>query len=177
MSGSSEAATRPRKQATEGSGPKAAEPSGPAELIAMTINARTGEFVRLESVDSAGAHEELSAEKRAELARNGGSTTLEDLIEDAFEAGIGCLFASDAERSAAREPEEEAALRHFLLGELIRGTAARRFLQREILCLAMLGTAIRQAANPATPGAEAGRRGPEPAARREQPGHAPGRVA
>jgi hypothetical protein len=146
-------------------------------LVAITINTRTGEIVRLESVDNAGAHQELSAEIRAELARNGGGATLEELIEDAFEAGIGSLFGSEAEKAPAREAEEETALRHFLLGELIRGTAARRFLQGEILGRAMLGTAIRQAGKPAIPGAEAGRRGPEPAARRDQPGPTPGRVA
>ena len=115
-------------------------------LIAFTIDAATGRIVKVERVDSAGAHHELSEDDRAGLARNA-KATLARVVEQAFEAGIDCVLGDQAgkgEKESA-ESEDDAELSRALLQSLIEHSAAKRLMQREVQSRAIMGTLIEQA--------------------------------
>lgn len=139
------------------------KPSSSGGLITATIEAATGKIVDIRSVDEAGEPIELTTDRRARLSEQLGETTLEDLFERAFEAGIACVLGDDTEVDAdADESEEEAALRHEILQPMIEHSAARRLIQQDVLGRAIVGTLIRKAA--ARSHAAAASSGPSPAA-------------
>jgi hypothetical protein len=117
-------------------------------LITATIDAVTGKTIDVRSVDDAGASSELTTDRRARLSQQIGEATLEDLFEQAFEAGIvSVLGDDDTEADAeANESEEDVALRHQILQPMIEHSAARRLIQQEVLGRAIVGTLIRKAA-------------------------------
>ena len=113
-------------------------------LIAFTIDADAGQIVKIEKVDSTGAHRELSDEDKANLVAKKGGPTLETVIERAFEAGIGCLLGEDREQDEAQESREESDLRHVLVMSLMEKTSAQDLLQHDVLGRAFLETAVQQ---------------------------------
>lgn len=131
----------------------APQPAPHPDLLLVTIRAKTGEIVKVESADSSGSRHELTDEDKADLGKESAKATLEGLLERAFEAGIACMLG-DGRQDEALEPEEseeEAELRHLLLGPLIKDSPARRLMTHEVLSRAMLGTVVRQAITPASP--------------------------
>jgi len=114
------------------------------KLFTFTIDASTGQVVRLEAEDASGERHELSDEEKASLARAGTAGDLEQFVERAFEAGIACVLGGGPE-DKAEEPADEAELRHLLLTPLIEHSPARRLLQREVLNRAILETLIHHA--------------------------------
>ncbi len=112
-----------------------------AKLFTFTVDARTAQIVKFESLDSSGARYELSDDEKVSLAREGSSDGLEDLVEQAFEAGIACVLGEEG-RSETKESEEDAELRHLLLTPLIEHSLAKRLLKGEVLNRALLGTLI-----------------------------------
>jgi hypothetical protein len=127
--------------------------SGPelAGLVSFTIDTRSGRIVRVEAVDSNGGRHELTAEERRRLATQGEST-LEDIFERTFEAGISSVLDDEMaeededELEIEAESEEESKLRRLILRPMIERSAAGRLLKREILGRAIVGTLIRDAA-------------------------------
>lgn len=125
------------------------EPSSNGGLITATIEAATGKIIDVRSVDDAGEFLELTTDRRARLSEQIGEITLEDLFEQAFEAGIACVLGDDDEAEAdaeASESEEDMALRHEILQPMIEHSAARRLIRQEVLGRAIVGTLIRKAA-------------------------------
>ena len=114
------------------------------KLFTFTIDASTGQVVKLEAEDASGERHELSDEEKAGLAQAGRAGDLEQFVERAFEAGIACVLGGESE-DKAEEPADEAELRHLLLTPLIEHSPARRLLQREVLSRAILGTLIHHA--------------------------------
>lgn len=112
-----------------------------AMLFAFTVDAKTAQIVKFESLDASGARHELSDDEKSSLARKGSSDGVEALLEQAFEAGIACVLGEGG-RSQARESEEDAELRHLLLTPLIEHSLAKRLLKGEVLNRALLGTLI-----------------------------------
>jgi hypothetical protein len=110
-------------------------------LLAFTIDASTAQIVKLESLDAGGGRHELSEEEKNSLVHARGEGRLEEVLEQAFEAGIDCVLGG-SEADSGKESEEEAKLRHLLLTPLIEHSAAKRLLQREVLNRAMLETLI-----------------------------------
>ena len=84
---------------------------------------------------------ELSDDEKVSLAREGSGEGLEELVEQAFEAGIACVLGEEG-RSQAEESEEDAELRHLLLTPLMEHSLAKRLLRGEVLNRALLGTLI-----------------------------------
>ena len=115
------------------------------KLFTFTIDASTGQVVRLEAEDASGARHELSDEEKASLAHAGTVDDLEQFVERAFEAGIDCVLGGGEREDKADEPADEAELRHMLLTPLIEHSPARRLMQREALNRAILGTLIHHA--------------------------------
>ena len=123
------------------------EPSPNADLLSITVNAKTGQIVKVESIDEAGVRRDLSDERKADLAKERGEDTLEALLERAFEAGIACVLDGATAEDNGLD-EEEARLRHLLLRPLIRRSAAERLMQRDVLARAILETMIRNTIKP-----------------------------
>ncbi|HTR18217.1 MAG TPA: hypothetical protein VMI52_14460 [Acetobacteraceae bacterium] len=139
-----EVAAKSKGPTGEGPHPSSATPEagGEQDLLALTIHGKTGQVVKVEDVDGTGAHHEVSDEKKANLAKEIGDNTLESLLEQAFEAGIACALGEEIGQDEVKESKEEADIRHRLLQRLIKNSAARRLMQREVLNRAILGTLI-----------------------------------
>lgn len=119
-------------------------------LFAFTINSKTAEIVKLESLDSSGARHELSEEEKTSLAGSGAEEEIQDLVERVFEAGIACVLG-DEDSEHAEESAEDAELRHLLLTPLIEQSPVRQLIGREALSRAILGTLIRNSIGPGLP--------------------------
>ena len=144
MSATDNESSKPRASDKKGSGPQTSKPASDLDLLTVTIRAKTGQIVKIEGVDSTGKHHELSGEERASLARETGGATLEAIIEQAFEAGIACVFGDEDGKDDSPESAKDADLRRLLLRPLLEG-GAKRLMQRDILSRAMLATLIRNA--------------------------------
>jgi hypothetical protein len=112
-----------------------------AHLLTFTIDAKTGQIVKFESLDESGVSHELSDEDKANLAKEGMGDKLEEIVEQAFEAGIACVLGG-GHGAQTQESEEDAELRHLLLHPLIEHSMAKRLMQGEVLNRAILGTLI-----------------------------------
>jgi hypothetical protein len=128
----------------EGSGSHelaAPHPECGVKLFALTVDATTAQIVKFESLDASGARSELSDDEKMSLVRTGNGDRLEELVEQAFEAGIACVLGDEGE-SRTKESKEDAELRHLLLTPLIEGSLAKRLLTGEVLNRAVLGTLL-----------------------------------
>jgi hypothetical protein len=135
-------------------------------LFALTIDADAGQIVKFEKVDSSGAPRDLSDDEKTQLATRKTGQTLEAIVEQAFEAGIGCLLGEQRpEKGQARESQEEAELRHVLVLPLMDKSSAHDLLRKDVLGRAILATAIQQTVARA-PVAESG-------SAQQQPGEPP----
>ena len=146
MSATDNEPSKPGASDKKGSGSKSStqtsKPVSNLDLLTVTIHAKTGQIVKIEGVDSAGRHHELSDEEKTSLAREKSKATLEDIIEQAFEAGIACVLGDEDGKDDSPESENDADLRRLLLRPLIEDGAAERLMQRDLLNRAMLTTLI-----------------------------------
>jgi len=146
MSATDNEPSKPGASDKKGSGSKSSaqtsKPVSDLDLLTVTIHAKTGQIVKIEGVDSAGRHHELSDEEKTNLAREKSKATLEDIIEQAFEAGIACVLGDEDGKDDSPESENDADLRRLLLRPLIEDGAAERLMQRDLLNRAMLTTLI-----------------------------------
>jgi hypothetical protein len=126
------------------------------ELFVFTMSAKTGQIVKFESVDGAGARREISEDEWRKLAKQKTEATLEKLLEEAFEAGIACALGSEDETDEEQETAEDADLRQLLLRPLFEQSAAARLMRRAVLRQAILQSLIQLAGKA---------RAPEPSAR------------
>lgn len=118
------------------------------KLLAITIDTDTGRVVRLEGFDATGNRHELSETDRATLTTREREDRLEDLVEQAFEAGIACVLGGDMELDAAAESPEDVVLRRRLLAPLIERSTVRHLLDSAVLNRAILRTLIEQQVQP-----------------------------
>jgi hypothetical protein len=115
------------------------------DLLAVTINVKTGQVIKIEGVNGSGAHKELTEKEKARLVNETGKATLEAIIEQAFEAGIACGMGDEAHEYDVPESEKDADLRHLLLRPLIDASVAKRLMRRDVLSRAFLKTLIQHA--------------------------------
>ena len=125
-----------------------------SKFYSFTIDAQTAEIVKFESLDAAGVRHELTDDEKASLTKEAAEDRLEDVLEQAFEAGIACVLGGDAKPEQTEESEEDAELRHMLLKPLIEHSAARHLLAREALQRIILDTLIQHATKPETEAVE-----------------------
>lgn len=141
--GPSGAANEPSRETPKGkSANRNPQPSKGAGLIAVTLEPASGRIVKVETVDEAGARRELNGEEKAALAEQAMDATLEDILEQAFEAGISSVLYPRDEADETPESEEDALLRRLILRPMIKRSAAHRLMKREVLGRAILGTLI-----------------------------------
>jgi hypothetical protein len=138
----------PKPAAAEGRKPKGARPATGQQtrpdLFALTIDAANGRIVALERVDDVGQRQELSPEEKTRLAAQS-SATLNQVVEDAFEAGIACVLG-ESDESDPDEPKADGELSRLLLRSLIERSGARQRFEGETLDRAIVGTLFRRAA-------------------------------
>jgi hypothetical protein len=132
----------PRKSHKHDSPASPSEQDIAPDRLAFTMDTKTGEIVQVERVDTTGARHELTKDDRASLAKNNGRDTLEELLEQAFEAGIACLLGGEDEPDEPKEAKEDAELRHILLKPLIDESPAARLMRRDVLNRAIVETLI-----------------------------------
>jgi len=146
MSATDNESNKPGASEKKGSASKSSaqtsKPVSDLDLLTVTIHAKTGQIVKIEGVDSAGRHHELSDEEKTNLASEKSKATLEDIIEQAFEAGIACVLGDEDGKDDSPESANDADLRRLLLRPLIEDGAAERLMQRDLLNRAMLTTLI-----------------------------------
>ena len=140
MAATDNAQRKPRARDKKGSGPKSS--LADQDLLTVTIDAKTGQIVKIERVNGSNAHHELTAEEKADLAKESGRATLEAIIEQAFEAGIAYVLGDEGDEDDPMESEKDANLRHLLLRPLIENSSAKRLIRRDVLSRAILKTLI-----------------------------------
>jgi hypothetical protein len=111
------------------------------KLFTFTVDAKTAQIIKFESLDASGAPHEFSDDEKVTLARQGVDDGLEALVEQAFEAGIACVLGEHG-RSQSKESAQDAELRHLLLAPLIKHSLAKRLLEGEVLNRVLLSTLI-----------------------------------
>jgi hypothetical protein len=124
-------------------------------LFVFTIDADTAQIVKLERVDPSGGRRELSPEEKTALIGRGGEDRIEEVLEQAFEAGIACALG-DEPGEATDETDEEAELRHLLLVQLMEQGGIKHFTNSDVLNRAIFGTLIQHAIESAPAAAERG---------------------
>lgn len=139
---------RSRKSSSATSATSAGESTD--RLFAFTIDPKTAEIVKLESLDSSGARHELSDAEKTSLVDTEPEEEIQDIVEQVFEAGIACVLG-DQDLEHSEESAEDAELRHLLLTPLIQQSRVRRLIRREALSRAILGTLIRNSLVPNAP--------------------------
>ena len=117
--------------------------ASPSRRLGFTLDASTGEIIKIENVDSAGQRHELSKAEKQDLAKERLGGGVEALLERAFEAGVACLLDDEDGEEEESETEEEAGVRRVLLQHLMERTLAARALRREVLRQAIVQTLIR----------------------------------
>ena len=154
MTATDDAAADAKRRAGKNPAPKSpttSELAPDADLLTITIQAKTGQIIKIQSAEGGGGGKELSDQERADLLKKASKDTLEALIEQAFEAGIACVLGDPIGRTEAEESEEEADLRHLLLEPLIRQSPVQRLMQREVLSRAFLGSVVQHGLDPVSP--------------------------
>jgi hypothetical protein len=130
---------------------EAASPSeaSPAERLSFTVDPSTGKIDRIEAVDAAGVRRDLGPEDRARLQQTRSVRSLQQIVEEAFLAGLE--YALGDEENGPSEPP--SAAEHQLLLPLIEHSAARRLMRPDVLRQAAALDLIRSAASarPARP--------------------------
>jgi hypothetical protein len=139
---SGRSARRPSGRTGRGSRTRADQRNSRLTAITVTVDADTAQVVRVEGLDAAGARRELSNDEKANLVTHESDGRLEEIVEQAFEAGIAVVLEDDPEPDTAKESETDAELRHLLLTPLIEHSPARRLFERAVLDRAILGTLL-----------------------------------
>lgn len=114
-------------------------------LVSITVDAGTGRVVSIESVNATGERHEISDDERSRLAEQGPASTLRDIVEQAFEAGISCVLGQQAPEEEAPESEADGDVSRALLQSLIRQSVAKRLMQFDVLSPAIVGTLMERA--------------------------------
>ena len=146
MADSDEPARKPSEPSknAQAAAPESAKPG----RLSFTIDAATGAMLSVEAVEETGARRALTAKEKTALAKQITRHTLRDILETTFEAGIASVLGDDDEdddEDDEVETADDVALRHLVVGPLMARSAARRFMQREILGQAILAALIEQA--------------------------------
>lgn len=135
-------ARTPTRKTSRGATARAEQPKPKLKAITVTVDADTAKVVQVEGLDATGARRELSDDEKASLVTQEHDGRLEELVEQAFEAGIACVLEGDTEPDTTKESATDAEIRHLLLAPLIEHSAARRLFERGVMDRAVLGTLL-----------------------------------
>jgi hypothetical protein len=129
-------------------------------LFVFTIDADTAQIVKFETVDGSGGRRELSQEEKTVLVRKSKESRIEEILEQAFEAGIACALGEELSGTQTEETDEDAELRHLLLAQLIEQSGIEHLMKSEAVNRAIFRTLVQHAIESAR--TAAGRRATAP---------------
>ena len=115
-------------------------PAKELKQLVVTINPAMGGILKVEKIDKAGRHEELSEEEWPSLLGEDEVDEIQNAIEEAFEAVVMSVIADEDEPETENnvEDEEERAIRRFLINDLLIPSAIRRRVLNRLLMSRML---------------------------------------
>jgi len=106
--------------------------------LLVTISPATSRIVKVERVDRAGKHQELSEKDCTHLFGEDEVEEIEAALEEAFEAGVAGILGDEYETDGEHEDDEERAMRRFLISELLIRRSVRRRIMHRLLLSRML---------------------------------------
>jgi hypothetical protein len=107
------------------------------EQLVVTINPAIGGIVKVEKIDKAGKHEELSEEECGRLVGKNEVEEIEAALDEAFEAAVVSVIGGD-QAEGEYEDDDEKAIRRFLISDLLIPRAVRRRILHRLLMSRML---------------------------------------
>jgi hypothetical protein len=113
-------------------------PEKEIKQLVVTINSAMGGIVKLEKIDKAGKHEELSDEECARLVGEDEVDEIQDAIDEAFEAVVMSVIGEEDQAERENDDEEEKVIRRFLINDLLIPSAIRRRVLHRLLLSRML---------------------------------------
>ena len=111
------------------------------KFLTVTIDADSARVIRVDGLDDSGIRRELSSDERARLVKDWSNDKVQDVVEQAFEAGIACVLGGD-ESDPTAESAEDTELRRRLLAPLIERSAVGRLMERGALNRAVVSTLV-----------------------------------
>jgi hypothetical protein len=121
-----------------------AGPEAEMEQLVVTINPAIGGIVKVEKIDKAGKHEELSEEECGRLVGEDEVEEIEAALDEAFEAAVVSVIGGD-QAEGEYEDDEEKVIRRFLISDLLIPRAVRRRILHRLLLSRMLRRRVRKA--------------------------------
>ena len=115
-----------------------AGPEAEMEQLVVTINPAIGGIVKVEKIDKAGKHEELSEEECGRLVGEDEVEEIEAALDEAFEAAVVSVMGDGDQAEREYEDDEEKAIRRFLISDLLIPRAVRRRILHRLLLSRML---------------------------------------
>lgn len=119
-------------------------PEEEMKQLVVTIDPAVGGIIKVETIDTAGKHEELSDEESARLVGEDEVEEIQDALEEAFEAAVMSVIGEEDQTERENEDEEEKAIRRFLINDLLIPRAVRRRILHRILLSRLLRRRLRQ---------------------------------
>ena len=113
-------------------------PAKELKQLVVTINPAMGGILKVEKIDKAGRHEELSDEEWVRLVGEDEVDEIQDAIDEAFEAAVMCVIGEEDQTERENDDEEEKAIRRFLINDLLIPSAIRRRILNRLLMSRML---------------------------------------
>ena len=114
------------------------------QQLVVTINPAMGGIVKVEKIDKAGKHEELSEEECGKLIGEDEVEEIQDALDEAFEAAVVSVTGAEDETEEDYE-DEEKSVRRFLISDLLIPRAVRRRILHRLLLSRMLRRRLRKA--------------------------------
>ena len=113
--------------------------------LVVTINPAMGGIVKVEKLDKAGKHEELSDEECARLVGEDEVEDIQDALDEAFEAAVMSVIGDGNQAEEEYEDDAEKAIRRFLISDLLIPRAVRRRILHRLVLSRMLRRRPRKA--------------------------------
>lgn len=121
-----------------------AGPEHEMEQLVVTINRAMGRIVKVEKIDRAGKHEELSEEECGRLVGEDEVEEIQAALDEAFEAAVFSVIGGKDQANREDQDDEEKDLRRFLIGDLLIPRAVRRRILHRLLLSRMLRRRFRK---------------------------------
>ena len=121
--------------------------SGPEEemeQLVVTINPAMGEIMKVEKLDKAGNHKELSEQECGRLVGEDEVEEIQAALDEAFEAAVVSVVGEEDQAGGKYEDDEDKAIRRFLIGDLLIPRAVRRRILHRLLLSRMLRRKFRK---------------------------------
>ena len=122
---------------------KAAPEEEMAQLV-VTINPAMGGIVKVEKIDKAGNHLELSEQECGKLIGEDEVEEIQAALDEAFEAAVVSVIGQGDHGEEEYEDNEEKAIRRFLISDLLIPRGVRRRILHRILLSRMLRRRFRK---------------------------------